>query len=266
MRVVITGAAGNVGQVLRQGLRGAYADLVLSDIRPPAAPAEGETWETLDIQKPAQLDRVFAGADVVVHLAAASLEAPWAQIQGINIDGTWNVFDAARRTSVGRVVFASSNHVTGYYRRDRRIGPDTPLRPDSRYGVSKTFGEALARMHADKYGMSVICIRIGSCQQRPKDARMLSTWLSHDDTVRLFRCAIDAPGIHFHTVYGVSANDRSFWDDAGNAALGYEPADNAEDFAATVLARPKGEPALERLFQGGSFCAAEFTGDPDGID
>ena len=210
----------------------------------------------------------FAGADAIVHLAAASLEAPWRQIRDINIDGTWYVFDAARRAGVARLVFASSNHVTGYHRRSRRIGPDDPVRPDSRYGVSKVFGEALGRMHADKYGMSVVCIRIGSCQPRPNDVRMLSTRLSPTDAVNLFRRAVEATGIHFQTVYGVSANHRNFWQDTGNAVLGFEPADNADAFAATVLARksPDNEPELERHFQGGSFCAAEFTGDPDRID
>jgi uronate dehydrogenase len=136
----------------------------------------------------------------VVHLAGIPyepLDNAWAEILPANIVNTYNVFEAARRAGVKRVVFASSNHVVGFYRRERTVGIDVPPRPDSYYGVSKVFGEALGRLYADKYAMSVACLRIGSFRQTPEDRRQLTTWLSHDDGARLLRCCIDAPPFHF---------------------------------------------------------------------
>ncbi len=267
-RVLITGAAGAIGTVLRQGLGGRYPLLRLSDIAPLGEAGAGEEIDHADLRNLAEVEAAMAGVDAVVHLGGAALEAAWESIHEHNIVGTYNVFEAARRHGVSRVIFASSNHAIGYYRRDRHIGPDVAVRPDSRYGVSKAFGEALGSLYADKYGLGVICLRIGSFLPRPDSVRKLSTWISHRDMVQLVGCCLDARAVHFEIVYGVSANDRSWWHSPAAERLGYAPLDNAESYAADILAEqdPEDEPEASRLFHGGPFCETEFSGDLSRID
>jgi len=245
--VAITGAAGGVGSVLARGLR---RDLRLLDIRP--APGS----EVLDVRDLAAVEAAFQGIAAVIHLGAIPTEAPFEDILEHNLRGTHNVLEAARRCGVKRVVFASSNHVTGMYGRSDRIGPEAPIRPDTYYGVSKAFGEALGRLYAEKWGVSVVCIRIGTCIERPLDRRHLSTWLSPNDAVALFSAALDAP-VQFSIVYGISANTRGWWDLASARALGYRPRDNAEAFADEV-AEDRSEPFDT---QGGAFTAPAFAGE-----
>ncbi|MCH7795154.1 MAG: NAD(P)-dependent oxidoreductase, partial [Proteobacteria bacterium] len=230
-RVLITGAAGNIGGVLRAGLGGVYPALRLSDIKPLGAAREGEELVQADLRDLAEVEAVMAGVDAVVHLGGVPVEDAWAPIHEVNIIGCYHVFEAARRQGVKRVVFASSNHVIGYHRRSERIDDTAMFRPDSRYGLSKLFGEGLGRLYADKHGIACVALRIGSFQPKPKDLRMLSTWISHRDMVRLVRRALEAEGVHFEIVYGVSANDRNWWDNPGAARIGYAPQDNAEDHA-----------------------------------
>ncbi len=267
-KVLITGAAGAIGRVLRAGLAGRYALLRLSDIAAQDPPDIGEEVDTTDVRDFAQVRRVVRGVDAIVHLGGIPTEGGWDEILSVNINGTYNVFEAARLEGARRVVFASSNHVTGYHRRARRVDPSADLRPDSRYGVSKSAGEAIGRLYADKYGLEVVCLRIGSFQPRPIDVRMLSTWISHGDMVRLATCALEAEPVHFEILYGVSANRRAIWDSPATARFGYQPQDDAETFAAELLAGGKAaaEPIGERLFHGGSFCAMEFAGDRGRID
>ena len=260
LKVLITGAAGDIGTVLRQRLKGRYRQLVLADIKVPDGHPDDETWAAIDILDRASLATAFTGVDAIVHLATAALDASWDVMQRINTEGTWNVFDVAADCRVGRMVYTSSNHITGYHRRSDRLDRGSPIRPDSHYAVTKAYGEATARMFADKKGLSSVVIRIGSFQPAPRNIRMLGTWLSHDDAVQLFTKAIETPGLTYETVYGVSANSRSFWQ-PDTSALDYRPTDNAEDHAADVYARMSedDEPALERQFQGGDFCAAGYT-------
>ena len=267
-RVLITGAAGNIGGVLREGLRGVYPALRLSDIKPLGAAREGEELVQADLRDLAEVEAVMAGVDAVVHLGGVPMEDAWAPIHEVNIIGCYHVFEAARRQGVKRVVFASSNHVIGYHRRSERIDDTAMFRPDSRYGLSKLFGEGLGRLYADKHGIACVALRIGSFQPKPKDLRMLSTWISHRDMVRLVRRALEAEGVHFEIVYGVSANDRNWWDNPGAARIGYAPQDNAEDHAEEILSQmaPEDEPEIERTFHGGPFCAMEFSGDPSKIE
>lgn len=267
-RVLITGAAGKIGRALRQGLRGRYPLLRLSDVAPLDDAGPGEEVVYADLRDMTQVERAVAGTDAVVHLGGVPVEAEWERIHLNNIVGTYHLFEAARRHGVSRVAFASTNHVTGFYRRGRRVGPGDPVRPDSRYGVSKAFGEALARLYADKYGLGVVCLRIGSFQPRPAGIRMLSTWISPRDMVQLVKRSLEAPDIRFEIVYGVSANDRTWWDNPAAARIGYVPVDNAEAFAGKILeAHPPGsEPEVQRSFHGGSFCALEFVGDPSRIE
>lgn len=263
-KVLITGAAGEIGRVLHQGLKGRYALLRLADLR-AVKPGPGEEAIVCDFTDPAAAGKALAGIDCVVHLAGVPREDAWERILPNNIVGTWNVFEAARHAGVKRVVFASSNHTIGFYPVTRRVSNHEPVRPDSRYGVSKVFGEAVGRLYADKHGMSVACLRIGSFRPQPDDERQLSTWLSPRDMVELARAAIEAPDYHFVVVYGVSANTRSRWDNPDAATIGYVPRDNAEDFA-RVVAGKVAAPGPVAQFHGGPFCGLEFTGDTKRID
>ena len=268
MKLLITGAAGNIGRVLRRGLAGLYDLLRLADIAPQAPAAPGEECVALDVGDLAATIDACHGIDCVVHLAGIPVEPEqnaWAQLLPVNIVGTYNVFEAARRAGVKRIVFASSNHVVGFYRREVAVDANAVARPDSFYGVSKVFGEALGRLYADKHGLSVACLRIGSFRERPEDRRQLATWISQRDGVQLFRRCIDAPAFHFLVAYGVSDNAGSFWSNSGLEWLGYRPEDKAEDHAADLAEAPQ-EDALSRQFHGGSFCAMNFTGDPALID
>jgi uronate dehydrogenase len=166
-----------------------------------------------------------------------------------------------RRGSRGRqqIVFASSNHAVGFYGRNDLISADVIVRPDSRYGVSKVFGEALAGLYAYKYGAEVLSIRIGNVSQRPADVRRLSIWVSPRDLCQLIRIGLETPGLKHEVVYGASDNARGWWDNSSAVRLGYRPADRSEDYAAEVLARDSSQTGDERIDrnQGGVFCVAE---------
>ena len=266
--ILITGAAGQIGRALRGGLRGAYPLLRLLDVAPLGDAAAGEEVLHGDIRDPAAMEKATAGIDCVVHLAGQSTEAGWDKVLPLNIEGCYNVFEAARTSGVKRVVFASSNHAIGFHRRERFIDDQVLPRPDTRYGVSKVFGEALGRLYADKYGMSVACLRIGTFIEpdRPRDARQLLTWISHRDMVQLVRRCIDHPHYHFVVVYGASNNLRSRWDNSNAKFLGYRPVDDSEKFAAEILAQGKQEDVIATQFHGGFYTPMEFAGDPGAID
>src|SRR4051812_48813980 len=230
MRVLITGAAGRIGTVLRAGLRDEF-DLRLTDVREPEDLGHDE-FVAADLTDPEAVDRAAAGADAVVHLGAVPDEASFAEVAGPNLAGTFYVFDAARRLGAKRVVYASSNHATGMYAPGDPLDGTQPPRPDGIYGASKVWGEALGSMFADRFGLEVVCLRIGSFKPRPTQRRELATWLSHADAVRLVRAGLTAPGVGFEIVYGASANTRRWWPLTG--ALGFRPQDDAEAYAAEI--------------------------------
>ena len=259
--ILITGAAGDVGSHLRRELAGKY-NLLLSDIKPIKSLAAGEKSVRGDVARLSDMLRIAKGVDAIVHLGGFSVEGPWEMILRANIIGCYNLFEAARRNGVKRVLFASSNHATGFYRRDEKIDHRVYPKPDSRYGVSKAFGEQIGSLYADKYGMEVFCMRIGNVTVAPPDKRRLSNWISPRDFARLVAVGIDNPDIRFEVVYGVSDNKRSWYDNSNAHRLGYQPQDDAERYAAEVLAKEKpGDPRAER-YQGGNFVFAEIGGDP----
>jgi uronate dehydrogenase len=172
------------------------------------------------------------------------------------------VFEAARRNGVKRIVFATSNHAVGFYRRDETIDHRVYPKPDSRYGVSKVFGEALGSLYSDKYGMEVFNIRIGNVNPKPVDKRRLSIWISPRDIAQLVAIGIDHPDIRFEIVYGVSGNQRSWYDNSNAHRLGYRPMDDSEPLAPEILAREKPGDARVERYQGGTFVQAELGGDP----
>jgi uronate dehydrogenase len=235
-RVLITGAAGLIGGFLRRGLPLSGWELRLLDIAEVPDPAEGEQVVVGDIRDAGLLAAAVSDVQAVVHLAGISGEDDFDRIRDINIDGTYQVLEACRLAGPRRVVYASSNHAVGFTPRSGLAPVDVPPRPDTYYGLSKVFGEAASRLYADKYGLEIACLRIGSCFERPRNVRMLSTWLSPGDVARLVHACLTAPGLRFATVYGISANTRGWWDLGPARALGYQPRDDAEVFAAEILA------------------------------
>src|SRR5215469_3920006 len=255
--ILVTGAAGRIGTMLRPRLARPGRTLRLLDtVRLTAGP--GEEAITASITDPGAMTEACEGADAVIHLAGIPGEAPWPQILEVNIDGTHTVFEAARRAGAGRVVYASSNHAVGFSPRSAFPVPDYAFpAPDTYYGVSKVAGEALAALYHYRYGLDTICLRILSCTDRARTIRELSTWLSPGDTGRLFEACLTAAEPGFRVAYGVSANTRGGWVSLDEArALGYEPLDDAEQFAAEVIAA-NGEPDATDPVQahlGGEFC------------
>ncbi|MFF8726516.1 NAD-dependent epimerase/dehydratase family protein [Streptomyces sp. NPDC015171] len=256
--LAVTGAAGNIGSVVRRALRGEVARLVLLDRVPVRAETENEEVHVVDLRDADAVESALAGADRVLHLGGVPDEAPLPQLLEANVLGTHHVLEAARRTGIGRVVLASSNRVTGFYPAGHRTAPHEPVRPDGLYGVSKAAVEALGRLYADKFGLSVICLRIGSFEDAPTERRHLATWLSPRDTVGHVRAALTAPpSTRFATVYAVSGNTRRFWELPDPAVLDYSPVDDAERHAGGVPGAD--EPADPGSPQAGPYALPEFT-------
>ncbi|KQU74805.1 MULTISPECIES: NAD(P)-dependent oxidoreductase [unclassified Rhizobacter] len=254
-RLLLTGAAGGLGRVLRPRLK-AYCDVLrLSDLADLGTAADGEELSQVALQDGAAVHGLLEGVDAVVHLGGVSVEAAFDPILQANIVGTYNLYEAARKHGVRRVLFASSNHVTGFYRQDDVLGTDAAPRPDGLYGVSKAFGENLARFYFDRYGIETACLRIGSSFAEPKDRRMLATWMSFDDLERLVVSCLTAPLVGYSVVYGMSNNRTQWWDNTKAKHLGYVPQDSSEPFRAAVEERQApldyNDPAV--LYQGGAF-------------
>ncbi|MGB3386766.1 MAG: NAD(P)-dependent oxidoreductase [Pseudaminobacter sp.] len=261
--ILITGAAGAIGRVIRPALSPLSKLLRSADVSNLESESDNEECLVFDLRDFTSTRNAMKDIDIVFHFGGLSLEADWASIRDVNIDGTYNVFEAARLAGVRRVVFASSNHVAGFYPRDFRIGPEVLARPDSRYGVSKVFGEALGQLYADKHGLEVISLRIGQFRPKPTNLRMLSLWLSPADMAQLARRCVTAAQVDFEIVYGISANTRAWYDNPGAARIGFVPQDNAEDYADSLWAEGFCETPVEATFQGGPFCSAEFDSRRD---
>ena len=262
-RVLLTGAAGDIGGRLRKLLKPVYPELRLSDIRKPADLRPDEPFIAADLARLEEVEKAVDGIEGIIHLGGHSVEGPWETILQSNIVGCYNLFEAARRKGVERVIFASSNHAIGFYPRFHHIGVDVTVRPDSRYGVSKAFGEALGSLYADKYGMEVFNMRIGNVNPEPVDKRRLSIWISPRDLAQLVIIGIEHPDVRFEIVYGISGNQRAWYDNSNAQRLGYKPQDDSEAWAAEVLAKepPAADPLIEK-YQGGTFVLAELGGDP----
>lgn len=265
-KVLVTGAAGDVGTRLRKLMRGLYPVIRWSDIRTPADLAADEEFAVADLTDYGQVEKIAAGMDGVVHLGGYSTNGPWPAIHNANIVGCYNVFEAAYRAGVKRIVFASSNHAVGFYPRTQTIGVDVTVRPDSYYGVSKAFGEALGAMYADKHGLSVTCLRIGNVGDRPIDKRRLSIWLEPRDLLQLIRIGLEHPDIRFEIFYGMSENADAWWDNGNAARFGYRPQHRARDFHEQAMAAQAKLPPdpIGDKFQGGTYCSDGYDADRRG--
>jgi uronate dehydrogenase len=260
--ILITGASGDVGTHLRRELAGRYF-LRVSDLRSLKKINKEEQFVRADISKMSDAMRITKGVDAIVHLGGYSVEGPWEGILNANIIGCYNVFEAARRNGVKRILFPTSNHATGFYPRSTTIDHRVYPKPDSRYGVSKVFGEALGSLYADKYGMQFFMMRIGNVNPVPIDKRRLSILFTPRDLAQLVTIGIEHPDVRFEIVYGISGNKRAWYDNANAFRLGYKPQDDSEKWAAEILAKePAGGDPIAEKHQGGVFCVAEDIPNP----
>jgi uronate dehydrogenase len=257
-RLLLTGAAGNLGAQLR-GALGAWADVVrVSDIAPLSASASHEEAVSVDLADRAAVDALLEGVDAVVHLGGISIDAPFDDLLEANIRGLYNLYAAAVKHGVKRVVYASSNHVVGFHPVTSVVDVDAPVRPDSLYGVTKCFGEALSRYYFDRFGIETVCLRIGSSFEAPKNRRMMVTFLSFRDFIELVRCSLFTNRVGHAIVYGVSDNPTKWVDNTKASFLGFRPQDSSAQFA--HLFEPAAPTAdfddVAQRFQGGPFAAA----------
>jgi len=263
--VLVTGAAGDIGGRLRKLLKGVYPKLRLSDLKVPTDLAADEEFMQADLADIGAVEKIVDGIDGIVHLGGFSVEGPWETILNSNIIGCYNLFEAARRKGVARVVFASSNHAVGFYPRRRHVGVNLPVRPDSRYGVSKAFGEALGSLYAYKHGLRVTCLRIGNVGDTPIDVRRLSIWLHPEDLVQLVRIGLEHPDIRSEIFFGASDNARAWWDNEPAFRYGYRPKHRSEDHREAALAA-QAKLAADRVgdwYAGGSYCSDEYDGNDE---
>lgn len=259
-KLVLTGAAGRLGSWLRETLTQMCDELVSSDIVETIGRLyPGERYQRADLAKYDDIHALLEGADMVVHFGAIGDEAPFETLLGPNFIGAYNVWEAAFRHKLRRVVYASSIHAVGMHLKTDFIGVDAPHRPDTFYGLAKCFAEDLASLYWDRRGLEAVCLRILSAAQ-VTSARALGTWLSYDDLIHLVTRAIDTPVTGFAVVYGVSNNDRVPVDNSKASFLGYRPRDNAEQFAAKILAEaPAPDPRdPAQMRHGGPFAAVEL--------
>jgi len=264
MRVLVTGAAGSIGTVVCAGLLDRGYDVAGLDL---AAEPEGFTgsWFTVDCADPDAVAAVFARLeeggtlDAVVHLASIPDEAALPTILHSHVVTTAALLDAMVEHGVSRIVYASSNHAVGRRPRSDLLTTDVAPRPDTFYGVGKVAAEALLSLYADRHGIDAVAPRIGSFLPQPETRRHLSTWLSHDDAVRMVEACLTTPDPGFAVMYGISANTRAWWDLAPGRALGYEPHDDAEEHAARIESTPADpDDEVEAAHVGGPFVTERY--------
>jgi uronate dehydrogenase len=262
-KLLLKGAAGGLGKVLRERLRPFASVLRVSDIA-SLGQATGSHEEVVpcDLSDKRAVDALVAGCDAIVHLGGVSVERPFEEILEANIKGVFHLYEAARRHGVKRVVFASSNHVIGFYKQTETLDTQSPRRPDGYYGLSKSFGEDMAQFYFDRWGIETVSIRIGSSFPEPANHRMMHTWLSYRDLTTLIEKSLFTPDVKHTVVYGMSANREVWWNNDGAAHLGFVPQDSSEVFRDKVEAQPPIAPTdPNAIYQGGAFTAQGPFGD-----
>lgn len=262
LSIGITGGAGRVGTAMRKILSPQFAHVRIVDLAEPQALVDNEVHIRADITRLEEASAAFEGLDGIIHLAGIPSERDLEEMVRVNVIGTSNVYEAARRAGVPRVVFGSSNHATGFYPRDRIVGPDSPMRPDSIYGLTKCWGELTAGMYYDKAGIRSLIIRIGNAQDMPRAPRSLEVWISPGDLAQLCTIGLTHPDIDVKTVFGVSAGGGSWWDNSVAEQLGYRPQDVIREHAHPDAFKPvpdDADPVAEH-FQGAVFCTFGHDG------
>jgi len=256
-RIAITGGAGNIATQLRGFMRSEVEHIRLIDIRPAADLASNESYFEGDLADAGAMHAALEGMDSVIHLGGLPREFDIAHMTPTNILGTYNVYEAARANGTNRVVFASSNHATGFYPRSQTITPLDIPRPDTRYGLSKCWGEMVAGFYYDKAGIRTLSIRIGNAGPYPNSERAAAIWISPRDLYQLVKIGLTHPDIAAAVVYGMSKNDAGWWKDELAERLGYRPQDFTRDH---LKLEPVEESQVASFFQGGGFCDPEHDG------
>jgi uronate dehydrogenase len=257
-RLLLTGAAGGLGRMLREKIKPWTQIVRLSDIAELSVAQEGEEVVRCDLADRDAVMDLLEGVDAVLHFGGISVEAEFEPIMHANILGLANLYEAVHKQGIKRVIYASSNHVNGYYPTNELVDADMPLRPDGFYGLSKCFGEALSRYYYDRFGIETVCLRIGSCFPAPLSARMMVIFLSYDDLVELIRCALFTPRVGHTIAFGVSDNAVRWIDDCKASHLGFHPKDSAQAFADRFPDTPERPPVDDpaTTYQGGPFVVA----------
>ncbi|MCH4811753.1 NAD-dependent epimerase/dehydratase family protein [Vreelandella neptunia] len=263
-RILVTGAAGGLGKSLRPHLSKLAKHVRLSDIADLGTADEGEELIQADLSDMQAVTELVRDCDGIVHLGGMSVESPWEAILQANILGTYHLYEAARKQGKPRIVFASSNHTIGFYERNQLIDNQVVQKPDSLYGVSKCFGENLASLYHDKFGVETLSVRIGSCFDKPADTRMMATWLSQADFVSLLQRAFVTPRLGYTVVYGASNNTEKWWDNSRAGFLGWAPQDSSEPWReeTEALDFDIDSSDLAVRYQGGKFTK---SGHPDDV-
>lgn len=270
MRIAITGAAGTVGTVLRKELADMGFKCLLIDLKSITDMRFNEHFVQVDINNQSLITQALSGCHGIIHLAACTTDAPWAEQVKLSIEGTISVFDAARSAGIKRIIYTSSHHVVGFHQRGAPLNHHAVLLPDSRYAVGKSFGEAIGAFYACKYNMQVFCIRIGNLNTRPIDRRRLGNWISGRDLSQLVKIGLEHPDIIFETVYGISDATGRDYNNSRAFELGYRPTATSEPWFDTILQEdpPPVEGSNESMSPaettlGGLFSASEFIGSPE---
>lgn len=255
LRIAITGGSGLVGTALRQVLSASFAAVRIVDIVEPAALLPNESFIAADMSDLEQVTAALHDVDGVIHLAGLNSERDLAQTLHVNVLGASNLYEAARRNGISRIVLGSSNHAVGFYRRDEKVGSCDQMRPDTLYGLSKCWAELTGGLYYDKSGIRTLSIRIGNAQDRPTTPRSLEIWISPRDLAQLCRIGLTHPDIDCTVVYGVSGGGGSWYDNSEAERLGYRPADTIRDFATpeSLVHKPVPLDAISETFQGGPF-------------
>ncbi|WP_127144472.1 NAD-dependent epimerase/dehydratase family protein [Pelagibacterium montanilacus] len=258
-RILITGAAGGVATLLRSRIAHLADAIRLTDVFEVAGLGANEEFMACDLGDEVGMARIVAGCDGIVHLGGVAKENTFANIMNANLLGVYNLYEAARANGLPRIVFASTNHTIGFYGQDERLHADVPTRPDGLYGVSKCFGEQMARMYFHKFGQQTAIVRIGSLYEAPSTHRMLASWFSPDDFASLIETAFSVPRLGCPVVWGASDNDEGWWDNSAAGYLGWVPIESSRRFREDIrktVPRPPAD-AAESVYQGGT-----FTQDP----
>ncbi|WP_172296425.1 NAD(P)-dependent oxidoreductase [Pseudoruegeria sp. HB172150] len=259
-RLLITGAAGNLGTQMRDRLKHLADTIRLSDIGDMGEAGPNEEIMPCDLGDQVAVEKLVEGCDGIVHFGGKANEGPWDVIRNANIDGIYNLYEACRLHGCNRVVFASSNHATGFYKQSEVIDNTVYPKPDGLYGVSKVFGEMMASLYHQKFGIETASVRIGSCFPEPNNHRMLYTWLSYGDLATMIERIFDVPKLGCTVIYGASDNSQRFWDNSKVSWLGWTPQDSADDYRAKVDANSE-KPAADApdvVYQGGMFTADDI--------
>lgn len=259
--VLLTGASGELGRQLAVALADRGWCLRLTDIAPfPGDVPGGSSFERADLADSQTIARLGEGCGAILHFGGISRNHPFDQIVGPNLIGVQNIYETAKREGA-RVVFASSNHAVGFHERSPTIDIDAPLRPDCAYGLSKAYGELMARLYWDKHGVESVLLRIGTSVAEPWDLRTLATWLSYADLVRLVECSVAASDVACSVIWAASRNAAmTWWGRDDRDRLGWQPVDSSDSFAARVAGK-FGSNSVSDRYIGGDYCAADYSRD-----